>query len=42
MVDKVNSKKHEQFFSKFIKWTVVSCISITALLFVLWFFLIRI
>ena len=41
-MDKNEGKKQEDFFNKFIKWTVISCLSLTLLLFVLWFFLIRV
>ncbi len=38
---KNEGKKHEDFYNRFIKWTVISCLSLTLLLFVLWFFLIK-
>ena len=41
-MDKNQGKKQEDFFNKFIKWTLISCLSLTFLLFVLWFFLIRV
>ena len=37
---KIDSKVQESFYAKFIKITVISCISVTILLFLLWFFLI--
>ena len=39
-MDKVNSKKHEEFYSKFMKFSIVSSILIIILLVLLWFFLI--
>jgi hypothetical protein len=35
------SKSHEDFFARFIKFTIWSCVLVTILLAVLWFFLIR-
>ncbi|RPG14452.1 MAG: aa3-type cytochrome c oxidase subunit IV [Pelagibacteraceae bacterium TMED195] len=37
---KLNSKFQENFYSRFIKFTIISCIAVTILLFLLWFFLI--
>jgi hypothetical protein len=39
-MSKIDSKTHENFYSKFIKITIVSCILVTLLLALLWFFLI--
>ncbi len=39
-MDKVNSKKHEEFYSKFMKFSIVSSILVIILLVLLWFFLI--
>ena len=40
-MEKPNSKSHEDFFTKFVKFTIWSCVIVTVLLAVLWFFLIR-
>ncbi len=40
-MEKPNSKSHEDFFAKFVKFTIWSCIIVTVLLAILWFFLIR-
>ena len=40
-MEKPNSKSHEDFFAKFVKFTIWSCILVTVLLAILWFFLIR-
>ncbi len=37
---KLDSKFQENFYSKFIKVTIISCVAVTVLLFLLWFFLI--
>ena len=39
-MEKVNSKQHESFYNKFIKFSIISSIIITILLALLWFFLI--
>ena len=41
LMEKPNSKSHEDFFTKFVKFTIWSCVLVTVLLAVLWFFLIR-
>ncbi len=40
-MDKPNSKSQEDFFARFIKFTIWSCVAVTILLAALWFFLIR-
>ncbi len=39
-MEKVNSKQHESFYNKFIKFSIISSVIITILLVLLWFFLI--
>ena len=36
-MSKIDSKTHENFYSKFIKITIVSCVLVTLLLALLWF-----
>ncbi len=40
IMEKVNSKQHESFYNKFIKFSIISSVIITILLALLWFFLI--
>lgn len=39
-MEKVNSKEHESFYKKFLKFSIISSVLVTILLVLLWFFLI--